>query len=179
MYLNCNLLSRECSWILKLRFLQPQKCLYMARIVFDDLSEQSNALLNYFLPEKRGTQHFPIIILRLAKRSSTGSPRLLRVYLIKGIRSDMYYTAARSPDYAAAPLFACTWKDPHVSIPRDFLLVQISHRDRRPRLLPLRIPQERNISRQNEVARDFSRGRRLKITRHDSRHKRGTLKIIP
>jgi len=160
------------AWILKLRFLQRQNIFdkYMTQVL-DDLSERSNALLNYFLSERCGAQHFHIIILWLTKHNSTGSPSLLRVYLIKGIRSDMYYTAARSPDYAAAPLFACTWKDQHVSIPRDFLLVQISHRDRRPRLLPLRLPRERNISRQNEVARDFSRGRRLKITRHDSRPK--------
>lgn len=36
---------------------------YMARIALDDLSERLNTFLNYFLFERRGTQHFHIIIL--------------------------------------------------------------------------------------------------------------------
>jgi len=82
--------------------------------------------------------------LQFVKRSSTDhldSPlSLSSVYLIKGIKSDI--TQWFGCWIYAVP-FCCArvrGRIVYLSIPRDFLLAQISHRDRRLRLLPEATP---------------------------------------
>lgn len=102
------------------------------------LSKRSN------VPELFPFQHtrnlaarFHITILRTARLRPYGS--LLsarRVYLINGIRSEILYggsVAGLWPIPLAARARAHVHVHGRIPIPRDFSLVQISHRDHRPR----------------------------------------------